>query len=251
MSSNNSKLTRRLSARKKSKVRSQARTKLLTRRGFVEALEDRLLLALTAPTGNMFNLDANLDTDGDSVWENTGPGTLTTRELLLDTGGGVTRATGLATATVPGISAAYDFPGSGNTNAGNTLGARLRASGSGPANNNDSFQDASGNWSDESVSIEIWFKVADLVTERPNGEVLFEDGGGTGLGFFMNDNNLELRKLPDGGLITWDVTAISGEFIQAVAVFNRGAQPGYAGAVRERGIGWYRYCWQRWRLERR
>ncbi len=159
-----------------------------------------------------FNVDASLDTDGDDRWEDLAGGS--GLELLLDTGASVVRQPGVS--GLPGISAAYDFPGGQIGNAG---GALLVSTGTSTAQ---TFQNAPGDWSNDSVSFEIWFKPHNLTPTAANGQILFEDGGGRGIGFFVLNNQLHFRNQPGAGSVVADISTISGEFIQAVGTYDVG-----------------------------
>ncbi len=159
-----------------------------------------------------FEVDAGQDTDGDSRWENLVAGNPSGVDFELDNSSAVTRVTDVS--SFPGITAAYDFPGGF---VGNEGGALLRVSGTSTAM---SSQDMDGDWSDENVTIEIWFQPDDISTDAANGEILFEDGGGTGFGFFMNNNLLQLRKAGGSGLVEFDITNIADEFIQVVGTYD-------------------------------
>jgi len=179
---------------------------------------------LTPPNGatnSFFNTDANLDTDGNNRWESTG--NYTAFDLLPDNSPAVTRGTFSPTAAVPGIAAAYDYPG-GST--GNQAGTLLTIAGTSTQR---SFQEASGDWSNEDVTIEIWFRPDNLTPTPTNGQILFEDGGGTGFGFFVDNNELRLRKAPGGGNVAYNIStdpsgllvgAATAEFIQAVGTYD-------------------------------
>jgi len=170
--------------------------------------------AVPVTPGFDFSVDASLDTDGDSRWEDT-VGT-TGFDFELDSSPAVTRVAGVS--SLPGISAAYDFPGG---SIGTEAGALLSAAGTGTRR---SFASASGDWTDEDVTIEVWFKPGNLTPTPANGQIIFEDGGSTGFGFFVDSNELRLRKMPGTGNVASDISATSGEFIQAVGTFdNAGA----------------------------
>ncbi len=160
--------------------------------------------------GADFAVDAGLDTDGDDRWQDQ-VGT-TGFELLLDDSPAVTRMTGVS--AFPGITAAYDFSGG---LLGNEAGALLVDAGTTTAQ---TFQNAPGNWSNQNVTFEIWFKPDNLTPTVPNGQILFEDGGGTGIGFYIDDNLLRFRKQPNAGDIAFDLSGIGDEFIQAVGTYD-------------------------------
>jgi len=160
--------------------------------------------------GVHFATDASLDFDLDDRWEDTAG--VTTLDFELDDSPAVTRV--LPSSTLKGIKAAYDFPG-GST--GNQAGALLSTTNSGTRR---SFQNGPGDWSNDDVSIEVWFKPDDLTPSPTNGQIIFEDGGGTGLGFFVDNNELRLRKAGGGGNVASNISGISSEFIQAVGTYD-------------------------------
>ncbi|MDF2377692.1 MAG: Ig-like domain-containing protein, partial [Verrucomicrobiales bacterium] len=182
---------------------------------------------VTGATSDLFNVDAGLDTDGNNRWEDTVTGNPTGLNFLLDSdtagGSAVTRVTG--TSSLPGIAGAYDLPG-GFT--GNVGGALLNLS-SDPDTNTDeeSFLNAPGNWTDESVSFEIWFKPDNLSPTPANGQILFEDGGGNGLGLLLDNNgDLWARKIGNTVEVRYSLSTdpntllTAGEFVQAVVTYN-------------------------------
>jgi len=135
--------------------------------------------------GYDWEVDATKDTDGDNRWEDTvGDHAF---ELLLDNSPAVTRTAQAAGAF---FSHAYNFIGGSVNNEG---GALLVAKNSTTAQ---SFQNFSGDWSNNNVTMEIWLKPDNLTPTPGNGQIVFEDGGGTGLGFFIDDNSIEVRKQP-------------------------------------------------------
>jgi len=170
-----------------------------------------------ATPGADFMTDASEDTDGDNRWEDVVLGNPSGLDFELDDSPAVTRVTGVS--SYQGISAAYDFPG-GST--GQEAGALLSDSGTSTYR---SFQDPpgpleSGDWTVQDVTMEMWFKPDTLTHGPSNGQILFEDGGGTGYGIFINDNLLQLRKHPGSGLVSFDVSSITNEFIQAVGTYD-------------------------------
>jgi len=158
--------------------------------------------------GADFDADADLDADADNRWEDESG----VSGLDFALAPSVTRVTG--TSLLPGISAAYDFPG-GST--GNADGARLSIAGTAT---DQSFQNAPGDWTNEDVTIEMWFKPDNLTPAPLNGQVLFEDGGGTGIGLLVDNNELRLRKAPGGGNVGFNIASIAGEFIHAVGTYD-------------------------------
>ncbi len=153
-------------------------------------------------------MDASLNTDGNNRWENiaTDPADM---EGLLDTANGVTRVA--VSSTVDGITAAYDFPGGGE----NSHGAKfVRIS--------DGSDVSFGNleWNNSPVSLEIWFKPDPAASYTENGDILFETGGGIGLGVFYNDGMLQVGRNSQPRVINHDVSAVADEFIQVVVTYD-------------------------------
>ncbi|MAS94337.1 MAG: hypothetical protein CMO55_14155 [Verrucomicrobiales bacterium] len=160
-----------------------------------------------------FFVDAGQDTDSDLEWEDLVVGNPSGLNFTLDDSPAVTRVTG--TSGLPGITGAYDFPG-GST--GNEAGANIS-----------SFQAATGDWTEQDVTFEMWFKPDNLTPTPTNGQILFEDGGGTGIGLFLDNNELRLRKAPGGGNVSYDLSTdtlglltapATDEFIQAVFTYD-------------------------------
>lgn len=162
-----------------------------------------------AHAGALLNFDASFDLDADSNWEDLA-GINAGYRLLLDTANGVTRPTGVS--TYAGITAAYQFPGGENN--GITRGAELYDAGAAR-----SFESQpSGNASLSDVSFEIWFKPASLAG---GNQVLFEDGGGTGISLALNNNQLVARHLRGGqaSQVTHNITDIT-EFTHAIVTYS-------------------------------
>ena len=168
-----------------------------------------------------FSVDAGTDTDGDEFWEDIASGNPSGLGLLLDDSPAVVREVILGSNTL--LSHAYDFVG-GSTE--NEAGALLVTSDTTTAQ---SFQNAPGDWSNNAVSLEVWFKPDDLLAgDSPaNGQIIFEDGGGIGLGLFIDNNSLVCGQDSNSPLITYDLvtdgldviddtTTPTSEFIQAV-----------------------------------
>ena len=132
--------------------------------------------------GADFEVDAGLDTDGDQFWEDITPGNPSGFGLLLDDSPAVTRVTAV---TSTQLTHAYDFPGG---EVGNEGGALLVETDSTVVR---SFLDGpSGNWTVEDVTLEMWVKPDNINPTASNGWILFEDGGGSGLGVFIANNEL-------------------------------------------------------------
>ena len=83
------------------------------------------------------------------------------------------------------------------------------------------FFGSMGGWDTEPVSIEIWFKPNSTADdEQSNGQVLFETGGGTGLGIFYNDGTIEVGHDTTEVISSVDVSSLVGEFIQVVLTYD-------------------------------
>lgn len=167
--------------------------------------------------------------DVSEYWNDLVAGNPTGLGLLLDKAetGPVNRVPVTGSNTL--LTHAFDFPGNLVANSG---GARLVDT------QTTTFRSfATPGWNTQNISMEMWFKPAtiDPVATNPaatNGEILFEDGGGTGMGFFVGNNQIRFVKIagspagltynlstdPDGVL---EVPAIS-EFIQVVGTFHAG-----------------------------
>lgn len=161
----------------------------------------RVDLASVTP-GADFVVEADEDSDGDDRWEDlvvTKPSRL---ELLLDDSPAVTRQ---PVTTGFDFEYAYDFPGGSVDNEG---GALLVQTDTTTAR---SFQNsANGDWSTKAMSMEIWFKPDNLTPAPSNGQILFEDGGGSGLGLFIVDNKLVCTQDSDEALMSYDLLADPG-----------------------------------------
>jgi hypothetical protein len=102
----------------------------------------------------------------------------------------------------PGITAAYDFPG----------GSGSKAEGA-------SFETLG--WEQQPVSVEIWFKPDSTADDGANGgQVLWETGGGSGLGIFYNDGEIECAGDTTETISSYDVSSLASEFIQVVLTYN-------------------------------
>lgn len=167
----------------------------------------------------IFNTDASQDLDLNNRWEDLSG--VSGLDFLLDASN--TRVTG--TSTLAGISAAYDFIGSGGeiTSTGqNGMQLTLKGTSTGRSFQTLDYNPADNDATNERVTIELWFKPDDLT----GNEVLWEDGGGTGLGLFLADGELQVRKAPGDFTQSLDLTTIgTSEFIQAVVQFNPGPNP--------------------------
>jgi hypothetical protein len=173
----------------------------------------------SATGGFDLQVDASTDSDGDTRWEDSvGSSGF---EYLLDDSPAVNRVTNSSTYSL--FTHAYDFPG-GST--GNEAGALKVTSGTTQTR---SFQNAPGDWTNEDVSIEIWFKPDNLTPTPTNGQILFEDGGGTGMGLFIDNNELRARKTGGDGNIAYNLSTdpsnlidgnATADFIQAIVMYD-------------------------------
>jgi hypothetical protein len=173
----------------------------------------------SATGGFDLQVDASTDSDGDTRWEDSvGSSGF---EYLLDDSPAVNRVTNSSTYSL--FTHAYDFPG-GST--GNEAGALKVTSGTTQTR---SFQHAPGDWTNEDVSIEIWFKPDNLTPTPTNGQILFEDGGGTGMGLFIDNNELRARKAGGDGNIAYNLSTdpsnlidgnATADFIQAIVMYD-------------------------------
>ena len=179
---------------------------------------------VTTPGADL-ELNAGADDGLNNIWEDLVPGSPTGFEgLRLDNAPAVTYVTG--TSSIPGISAAYDFPGGSINQEG---GAHLVRPGETTPR---SFSEAPGDWSNNDISLEMWFKPDNLSPTPANGQILFEDGGGGGLGLFIDGGFLVAAHDSNQNLITYDLVndplnLIDGlatdEFIQVVVTHDVGA----------------------------
>jgi len=128
--------------------------------------------------------EANIGT-----WEPTYTGTVT---WVADAG-----------SSLPGITSAYDFPGGGFGTDG------FEGTSIGDLGHNTT-----------PVTVEIWFK-PDATSGHPtNGQILYETGGGTGLGIFYTNGVVETSHDSNQSEISYDVTSLVNEFIQVVITYD-------------------------------
>ncbi len=169
-------------------------------------------------SGFDFLADAGQDDGGNNRWEDvTG---LSGLELLLDDDPAVTH---VPATTNTLLTHAYDFVG-GST--GKEAGALLVEAGT---TTERSFQNAPGDWTNDPVTMEMWIRPDNLTPGASNGQIIFEDGGGTGMGLFVNNNQLQFRKAGGGGLVSYDIATdplglllgpATEEFIQVVMTYD-------------------------------
>lgn len=151
----------------------------------------------------VLEVDAGLDTDADNIWEDTtGYG----YDFYLDTTNGVARVAVTGSATT--LTHAYDFPGGFDqfglapedggqegTVGGAKLIATSEATGADFLTECRTFKDginASPPIDDGTtkVSLEFWIKPEDIDPAAANGQIIWEDGGATGWGLFINNNQI-------------------------------------------------------------
>jgi hypothetical protein len=164
-------------------------------------------------------VDASTDSDGDTRWEDSvGSSGF---EYLLDDSPAINRVS--YSSSTSRFTHAYDFPGGSTGNEGGALMVTAES------NNTKSFQHAPGDWTNEDISIEIWFKPDNLTPTPTNGQILFEDGGGTGMGLFLDNNELRARKANGDGNVAYNLDTdpsnlIEGnattDFIQAIVMYD-------------------------------
>lgn len=157
-------------------------------------LEDGV--APPATLGASILLDARLDDGANSIWEDE----MTLWPLPLDASVNFIENAGSA---LPGITASYDFPG-GLSGAGGGEGPGLRDL----------------NVNTQPFTLEIWFKPDTSESYPANGQVLYETGGGTGLGLFYRDGVVEAAHDGNAIRISSDVSGLTGDFIQAVLSYD-------------------------------
>ena len=169
-------------------------------------------------SGYDFYVDASHDVDADDRWEDLTSGNPSGSEFLLDTTGAdaVTRVAGGS--SYLGITHAYQFVGGAT---GNVAGAELIETDPGTATR--SFANSTGgSWtnSGQDVTIEIWFKPDNTNPSPDNGQILFEDGGGTGIGFFVDDDLIRFRRATGTGQVNSSISGLTGDFIQVVGTWE-------------------------------
>lgn len=169
---------------------------LTTALGAICLVGSALVCRADVTPGVDLEFNAARDADGDEYWEDTVTDNPSGLGLLLDSSPAVNR---VAVNTSTALTDAYDFPG-GSIN--NEAGALLVTADSSATA---SFQDAAGDWSVDAVTMEIWFRPDDLTPAALNGQVLFEDGGGSGLGLFIVNNQLLCSQDQGVAQISYDL----------------------------------------------
>lgn len=179
---------------------------------------DAVVSDSSVTVGADFQVDASADTDGDQRWEDLTPGNPTGHEILLDSSPAVTRVA--VSGSIMPFTHAYDFPG-GST--GNQAGGLFVDTGT---STQQSFEASSnGDWSTNSVTLEFWVKPDNLTPGPTNGQVIFESGGGIGLGILVDNNELVVTHDNGSPQITYNLNtdpsgvlaaAATSEFFQIV-----------------------------------
>lgn len=186
------------------------KTALLCLTSFASQASAQLVL-----DGLTLDFNANQDVDGNGRWESI----VSNSPLDLRIDPAVIRSTTPLNSGFAGITNTYQFPGSGTTAADNTLGAELSTPGS--ATNTSSFENVGGSPEESPASWEMWFRPASMTSTGGVDQVLFEDGGGTGVSLSIKDGILSARKLPTLAVKTFDISGLTAtDFVQAVMTYN-------------------------------
>ncbi len=172
-----------------------------------------------------FFVDAGQDTDGDRYWEDLTAGNPTGFDLLLDDSPLVNRVAVSGSST--SFTHAYDFPGGSTANEAGALPVNRGTAGM------RSFQEAGdGDWSTQDLTLEIWLKPDTLTPSAANGMIIFEDGGGTGLGILVDDGELVVTHDGAQNQIRYNLStdalgvltaAATNEFMQVVVTHDTGS----------------------------
>jgi len=173
----------------------------------VDAGSDKIVVFEAAPAPNpVAGADVFLDAGTDDglnatweanigTWEPTYTGTVT---WVADAG-----------SSLSGITSAYDFVGGGT-------GGDHGFSGGDGTSLGDLGHDTNP------ITIEIWFKPDTTSGHPTNGQVLYETGGGTGMGVFYNNGVIETSHDSGDSEISYDVSALVNEFIQVAITYDTG-----------------------------
>ncbi|PXA04648.1 hypothetical protein DDZ13_05605 [Coraliomargarita sinensis] len=146
--------------------------------------------------GAAIYLDAGLYDGANTTWEDS----LGLWNAALDPEVSFVADAGSALAA---ITSAYEFPG-GLLGTGGASGTSLQDMGvdRGP------------------ITLELWFKPDASASYPTNGQVLWETGGGTGLGIFYNNGFVETAHDSSQGKISADVSGLTNDFIQVVVTYD-------------------------------
>lgn len=181
------------------------------------------LRTAAATPGFDFYVDAAEADDVSAFWNDLTNGNPSGLRLFLDKSADNAVTRQALTTSTTFLSHAFQFPGGA---IGGVAGAQLVTN---SAKTRQSFQDAG--WDTEPVTFEIWIKPDNLTPTPDNGQILFEDGGDTGLGLFLSNNQVQARKSPGSGIVSYDISVdpdillrgpATDEFIQAVLTYDPG-----------------------------
>jgi len=152
--------------------------------------------SVSPASGAAIFLDAGLDDGINSTWEDS----VGLWDPTINAGVAFVADAG---SNLGGITSAYDFPGdlSGD---GGCFGPGLQDMGV------DNLP----------YTMEIWFKPDASATYPTNGQVLWETGGGTGIGIFYNNGFVETAHDSNQAQISADVSSLTGEFIQVAVTYD-------------------------------
>jgi hypothetical protein len=181
-----------------------------------------LVSAVPTPGFGLY-LNAAVADDVSEYWNDLVSGNPTGLGLRVDKAGtqAVNRVAVTGSSTL--LSHAFAFPG-GFT--GNNAGALL-------VNSNTTTTRSFNNigWATQNVSMEMWIKPNTINPPTSNGQILFEDGGGTGMGFFIVNNQIRFRKITGTGDLLYNLNTdplgvlnvpATSDFIQIVGTYDAG-----------------------------
>ena len=174
-----------------------------------------LTIGSPVSTNLTLHFDASADADGGDSWSSS-----PTNNFVWDfdgTGGSGSFSPSPVTSSLVGITQAYSF----NVNASDSSGAVF----SNDTGDDDSFQDMSGNPTNNSASFELWVRANDT----DDHDVLFEAGANVdGTSIRLNGTVIEFF-VKDGGsnaLLSFDLNSVgidpTAEFFQITGVINTG-----------------------------
>lgn len=150
----------------------------------------------TVTSGANIYLDAGLDDGANNIWEDS-------TGLWDVTLSGAYTFVADAGSSLQGITSAYEFAGPLDGGGGGE-GSSLETLG----------VDRSP------ITLELWFKPDASPSYSSNGQILWETGGGTGLGIFYNNGLVEVAHDSNQGQISSDVSHLTDEFIQVVVTYD-------------------------------
>lgn len=179
-------------------------------------------LVLAVPTAGFdFLVDAAEAEDEDEYWNDLVEENPTGLGLRVDKSAGNEVTRQAVTGSNTFLTHAFQFPGGKVNNVGGALLVN--------SNTTTTRSFANIGWNTQPVTIEMWIKPANLTPTPANGQILFEDGGGTGMGLFLSNNQIQFRKVGGSGLVSYNLSVDSlglleapatAEFIQVVGTYN-------------------------------